>query len=55
MHFLISQKKNICCDPLLEPSHRDGSNEGSQRMFCMEKIMKEMKIIPKLSLLSFLV
>ena len=25
--------KNICCDPSLEPSHRDGSNDGSQNMF----------------------
>ena len=21
--------KNICCDPSSEPSHRDGSDEGS--------------------------
>ena len=26
---------NICCDPSLEPSHRDGSNEGSQHMFLL--------------------
>ena len=37
--FLISQKKkkqkknNICCDPSLEPSQRDRSNDGSQNMF----------------------
>ena len=24
---------NIFCDPSLEPSRRDGSNEGSQNMF----------------------
>ena len=30
--FLISQK-NICCDPSLEPSQRDGSNDGSQHTF----------------------
>ena len=24
--------KNICCDPSLEPSHRDGSNKWSQHM-----------------------
>ena len=24
--------KNICCDPSLEPSQQDGSNEGSQNM-----------------------
>ena len=26
---------NIFCDPSLEPSRRDGSNEGSQRMFLL--------------------
>ena len=25
----------ICFDPSLEPSHRDGSNDGSQRMFSL--------------------
>ena len=25
--------KTICCDTSSEPSHRDGSDEGSQRMF----------------------
>ena len=25
--------KNICCDPSLEPSPLDGSNDGSQNMF----------------------
>ena len=25
--------KNIICDPSLEPSQRDGSNDGSQNMF----------------------
>ena len=30
----------IFCDPPLEPSHRDGSNEGSQHMFFFEKIRK---------------
>ena len=29
-------KKHIC-DPSLEPSHRDGSNEGSQHMFSLRK------------------
>ena len=24
--------QNICCDPSLEPSHQDGSNEGSQHV-----------------------
>ena len=27
--------KNIFCDPSLEPSRRDGSNEGSQHMFLL--------------------
>ena len=31
--FFLSLHKNICCDPSLEPSRRDGSNEGSQNMF----------------------
>ena len=31
---------NICCDPSLEPSQRDGSNEGSQPIFNVE-IMKD--------------
>ena len=31
-HFL---HKYILCDPSLEPSRRDGSNEGSQYMFSM--------------------
>ena len=30
--FLISQR-HICCDLSLEPSQRDGSNDGSQNMF----------------------
>ena len=32
--FHISPK-NIFCDPSLEPSRRDGSNEGSQHMFSL--------------------
>ena len=26
---------NVFCDPSLEPSHRDGSNEWSQHMFSL--------------------
>ena len=26
-------KKNVCCDPSLELSHRDGSNDRSISMF----------------------
>ena len=28
--------KNIFCDPSLEPSDRDGSNDGSQHMFLLK-------------------
>ena len=41
--------ENICCDPSLESSQRDGSNNWSQNMFFYGKIWI---IIPKLSLLS---
>ena len=53
MIFLISQRKhmNICCDPSLEPSLRDGSNDGSQNNF----YGKIWIIIPKLSLLPLLI
>ena len=27
--------ENICCEPSSEPSHRDGSDEGSQHMVLM--------------------
>ena len=30
--FLISQQKNICCDPSLELSRQDGSNDVSQHV-----------------------
>ena len=30
---LLFLRENICCDPSLEPSRRDGSNERSQYMF----------------------
>ena len=30
--FLLIQRKHIC-DPSLEPSRQDGSNEGSQHMY----------------------
>ena len=30
---LLFLRENICCDPSLEPSRRDGSNECSQYMF----------------------
>ena len=30
---IIFLHKNTFCDSLVEPSHRDGSNEGSQHVF----------------------
>ena len=32
-YFFLFLKENICCDTSLEPSRRDGSNDGSQYMF----------------------
>ena len=43
---MMGHNENICCDPSFEPSHRDGSHDGSQNVF-MDKIRL---IIPKLSL-----
>ena len=56
----INQKKkflflneNICCDPSLEPSQRDGFNEGPQYMFLWgKKNWKLSKNCPHYSLLS---
>ena len=31
--FILFLNGNICCDPSLEPSRRDGSNFGSQHVF----------------------
>ena len=31
--YFLFLNENICCDPSLEPSQRDGSNDGSQTMF----------------------
>ena len=28
-NFFLFLVENICCDPSLEPSRRDGSNDGS--------------------------
>ena len=38
--FLISPYINLFCDPSLEPSHRDGSNEGSQHRFSLKNKKK---------------
>ena len=32
-YFFLVLNENICCDPLLEPSRRDSSNDGSQNIF----------------------
>ena len=45
-------KKNIFFDPSLEPSHRDGSNEGSQYMFSLRNKKKLSLHYPQYSLLS---
>ena len=34
--FFLFPNENICCDPSLEPSQRDGSNEGNNICFCGE-------------------
>ena len=38
--IFLSLNENLCCDPTLELSKRDGSNDGSQnvRSFCSAKI-----------------
>ena len=38
--------KNICCDPSLELSHRDSSNEGSQQMFLSRNMENNPSNIP---------
>ena len=53
-YFFLFLKENICCDTSLEPSQRDGSNDGSQNMFSW-RISEIWIIIPKLSLLPFLI
>ena len=32
-YFSLFRKENVCCDPSLEPSRREGSNDGSQHTF----------------------
>ena len=38
---------NICYNPSLEPSRRDGSNEGSQHMFLLTDKKNYIRITPK--------
>ena len=45
-YFFLFLNENICCDPSLEPSRRDGSNDGHKICFYGEIWL----IIPKLSL-----
>ena len=33
IYFFLFLNEKICCDPSLEPSRRDGSNNGSQNTF----------------------
>ena len=44
-YLAIFVNQNIFCDPPLEPSRQDGSNEGSQHMFSLRK----RKLISELS------
>ena len=44
--------KNICCDPSLEPSRRDGSTMGSQNMFSLRKIISILFLLPLLIWIS---
>ena len=52
----VPRGNSVFCDPSLEPSHRDGSNEGSQHTFLLrkKKIIFE-TILCTLSYLSSLV
>ena len=36
-YVFLNLNENLCCDPSLELSRRDSSNEGSQHSFLMEK------------------
>ena len=47
--IFIFLHKNIFCDSSLEPSHQDGSNEGSQLMF----LLRNEKIIFSTILITF--
>ena len=33
VQFFLFLNENICCDPSLEPSHREGSNDGHNICF----------------------
>ena len=44
--------KNICCDPSSEPSHRDGSHEGSHHLVLIKNKKHYTSVIMKYLLLS---
>ena len=37
--FFLFLKENKCCDPSLEPSRRDGSNDWSRNMFFFVELL----------------
>ena len=43
--------QNVCCDTSLEPSHQEGSNEGSQHMFSLRNKKKLPSDYPQYPLL----
>ena len=43
--FFLFLIENICCGPSLEPSRRDGSNDGSQNMFLWRNMENYPEII----------
>ena len=43
--FFLFLNINICCDPSLEPSRGDGSNDGSQNMFLWRYIANHLEIV----------
>ena len=49
--FFLFLNENICCDYSLEPSRRDGSDEGHN--ICLNGEI--WKIVPNFSLLAFLI
>ena len=44
--------KTIFCGPSLEPSHQDGSNKESQRMFSLRNKQKNIFLLSLIPLLS---
>ena len=44
--FFLFLNENICCDPSLEPSQQDGSNDGSQYMFLWKNMDNYPETVP---------